>query len=147
MCHYICKLILKVFVQGDFDIVGGTCSLAEAEVIKVRYLNTLWHGVSHAVLESTMESYAEGFPSKIWFCYSWMSSCRHWNLALIFFLGRSANSVRHQVATEVISKFSILELDEVRVNHRHLLNAVWNWAGVKRDERLQIAQVSNSTFL
>jgi hypothetical protein len=41
MCHYICKLILKVFVQGDFDIVGGTCSLAEAEVIKVRYLNTL----------------------------------------------------------------------------------------------------------
>ncbi|KAG0591417.1 hypothetical protein KC19_1G174500 [Ceratodon purpureus] len=67
------------YFQGDFDIVGGARSLAEAEVIKV--------------------------------------------------------------ATEVISKFSILDLDEVRVNHRHLLNAVWSWAGVKRDERLQIAQV------
>lgn len=54
------------------------------------------------------------------------------------------NSVRHQVATEVISKFPTLELDEVRVNHRQLLNAIWTWAGVKRNERLQIAQVGNS---
>lgn len=58
-----------------------------------------------------------------------------------------ANSVRHQVAMDVISKFSVLELDEVRVNHRQLLNAIWNWAGVQHNERLKIAQVDNLTLL
>ncbi|XP_073387701.1 eIF-2-alpha kinase GCN2-like isoform X2 [Physcomitrium patens] len=67
------------FFQGDFDIVGGVRSLAEAEAIKV--------------------------------------------------------------ATEVVSKFSTLELHEVRVNHRQLLNAIWTWAGVKPNERKKIAQV------
>lgn len=51
-----------------------------------------------------------------------------------------------QVAAEVVSKFSGLELHEVRVNHRQLLNAIWAWAGVKHNERHNIAQVNKLKF-
>jgi fido (protein-threonine AMPylation protein) len=54
--------------------------------------------------------------------------------------------VNLQVAAEVVSKFSGLELHEVRVNHRQLLNAIWAWAGVKHNERHNIAQVNNFKF-
>lgn len=46
----------------------------------------------------------------------------------------------------MVSKFSGLELHEVRVNHRQLLNAIWAWAGVKHNERHNIAQVNNFKF-
>ena len=46
-----------------------------------------------------------------------------------------------QVAAEVVAKFPVVDLHEVRLNHRHLLNAIWTWAGVKRKDRGNIAQV------
>eukprot|EP00850_Spirogloea_muscicola_P003239 SM000013S26408 [mRNA] locus=s13:225121:235378:+ [translate_table: standard] len=64
--------------QGDFDIVGGARTLAEAEAIKV--------------------------------------------------------------AVEVVSEFSQYEGVEVRINHRELLNAVWAWSGVPREDRQRVAQ-------
>eukprot|EP00850_Spirogloea_muscicola_P010860 SM000065S20209 [mRNA] locus=s65:314038:324123:+ [translate_table: standard] len=64
--------------QGDFDIVGGARTLAEAEAIKV--------------------------------------------------------------AVEVVSEFSQYEGVELRINHRELLNAIWAWTGVPREDRQRVAQ-------
>lgn len=38
VCECIFKLIFKMCIQGDFDIVGGVCFLVEVEVIKVFFV-------------------------------------------------------------------------------------------------------------
>eukprot|EP00850_Spirogloea_muscicola_P013114 SM000087S23396 [mRNA] locus=s87:428700:439817:+ [translate_table: standard] len=45
-----------------------------------------------------------------------------------------------KVAVEVVSEFSQYEGVEVRFNHRELLNAVWAWTGVPREDRQRVAQ-------
>jgi translation initiation factor 2-alpha kinase 4 len=46
-----------------------------------------------------------------------------------------------KVAAEVVAKFPVLELYEVRLNHRHILAAIWAWAGVKQADRRSVAQL------
>jgi histidyl-tRNA synthetase len=54
---------------------------------------------------------------------------------------KSADIEPSQVAAEVVAKFPVLELYEVRLNHRHILAAIWAWAGVKQADRRSVAQV------
>jgi hypothetical protein len=59
----------------------------------------------------------------------------------LFTMKRSADIQPSQVAAEVVAKFPILELYEVRLNHRHILAAIWAWAGVKQADRRSVAQL------
>jgi histidyl-tRNA synthetase len=54
---------------------------------------------------------------------------------------KSADIEPSQVAAEVVAKFPVLELYEVRLNHRHILAAIWAWAGVKQADRRSVAQL------
>eukprot|EP00249_Psilotum_nudum_P019722 c27388_g1_i1 orf=702-2933(-) len=67
------------YCQGDFDVIGGSSVLMEAEVIKV--------------------------------------------------------------AVDIVSKCFGWEACEVCVNHSYILDAIWSWSGVKRQERQDVAKL------
>ncbi len=60
---------------------------------------------------------------------------------ILFTMKRTADIQPSQVAAEVVAKFPVLELYEVRLNHRNILAAIWAWAGVKQADRRSVAQV------
>ncbi|OAE21527.1 hypothetical protein AXG93_2116s1430 [Marchantia polymorpha subsp. ruderalis] len=46
-----------------------------------------------------------------------------------------------KVAVEVVNKFSHWDAFEVRINHRQILSAIWNWTGVQSEHKQKVAQV------
>ncbi|CAM6107497.1 unnamed protein product [Calypogeia fissa] len=69
----------REYFQGDFDIIGGAQTLAEAEAVKV--------------------------------------------------------------AVEVVSKFPVWDVSEVRINHQQIRRAIWNWTGVQNHLRQKVVQI------
>ncbi|CAI7897804.1 unnamed protein product, partial [Closterium sp. NIES-54] len=96
------------YLQADFDIVGGTPVLADAEAIKN--------------------------SSTLPFSLPCLSTCCLAPCCLV--------PCCMQVAVEVVEgSGAAWGAVEVRLNHRDLLSAIWQWAGVTRPQVASVAQL------
>lgn len=46
-----------------------------------------------------------------------------------------------QVAVDILTRFSHYVACDIRLNHGHILNAIWSWVGIEDELRHSVAKV------
>ncbi|KAL0358470.1 UNVERIFIED_CONTAM: eIF-2-alpha kinase GCN2 [Sesamum angustifolium] len=129
------------YLQGDFDIVGGTTSLTEAEVIKSTSVDSIGYDTMQK-----LKSNAQTLVNMMLYLSLNHEECLTWNyrnhgsLCIPKFL---FGFFAYQVTMDILTRFFHSESCDIHLNHGDLLEAIWSWTGIKSEYRQKVAEKSS----